>query len=152
MDPDRWTDEGELTELPEIPVVGEERVFWETSMDPVNLKIIAGPDLEIPMILDDPEKMAVREEIHERIQVEIYHVDRERAFQAEEILDIPPEWNKVKDLILDDRDILSENMIPEKRRRDEIFRGRRKRRKEDDIYLGRKTRTFSYCILEDAKS
>ena len=29
LDPDRWTDEGELTELPEIPVVDRERVFRE---------------------------------------------------------------------------------------------------------------------------
>ena len=67
MDPDRWTDEGELTELPEIPVVGRERVSRETDMDPVNPEIIAEPDLEIPMILGDPEEMAVREGIHERI-------------------------------------------------------------------------------------
>ena len=70
------------------------------------------------MILDDPEEMAVKEAIHERIQAEIYHEDREKTFQAEEMLDIPPEWHVVKDLILDDGDILSENMRPEKRRRD----------------------------------
>ena len=88
------------------------------------------------MILDDPE-MLVREGIHERIQAEIYHKDMERAVQAEETLDIPPEWNEVKDLILDDGDIWSENMRPEKRRRDEISRGWRKRRKEDDIRAGK---------------
>ena len=86
VDPDRWTDEGELTELPEIPIVDGERVFRETSMDLVNPEIIVGPDLEIPMILDDPEEMAVREGIHKRIQPEIYYEDRERAFQAEEML------------------------------------------------------------------
>ena len=42
VDSDRWTDEGELMELPEIPVVDGERVFQEMSMDPVNPKIIAG--------------------------------------------------------------------------------------------------------------
>ena len=85
------------------------------------------------MILDDPEEMAVKEAIHERIQAEIYHEDREKTFQAEEMLDIPPEWHVVKDLILDDGDILSENMRPEKRKRVEIFQGGRKQRKEDDI-------------------
>ena len=90
------------------------------------------------MILDDPEEMAVREGIHERIQVEIYHENKEREAQAEEMLDIPPEWNEVKDLILEDRDILSENMRPEKRMRDEISRSRRKRRKEDDIHAGKR--------------
>ena len=40
------------------------------------------PDLEVPIILDNPEEMAVREGIHERIQAEIYHVDKEREAQA----------------------------------------------------------------------
>ena len=76
--------------------------------------------------------MAVREGIHERIQAEIYHEDREREVQAEEMLDNPPEWNEVEDLILEDGDILEE-MRPKKRRRDEISQSRRKQRKEDDI-------------------
>ena len=37
--------------------------------------------------------MAVREGIHERIQEEIYHEDKERETQAEEMLDRLPEWN-----------------------------------------------------------
>ena len=96
-------------------------------MDPVNPKIIAVPDLEVPMIFDSPEEIAAREGIHERIQTEIYHGERERAFQAEEMLDTPSGWNEVEDLIMDDGDILVENMRPEKRRRDEIARGRRNR-------------------------
>ena len=59
--------------------------------------------------------MAAREGIHERIQAEIYHDDREREFQAEEMLDTPLGWNEVEDLILDDGDILAENMRPEMR-------------------------------------
>ena len=102
-------------------------------MDPVNPEIIAVPDLEVPMIFDGPKEMVMREGIHERIQAEIYHEDRERAFQAKEMLDTPPGWNEVEDLIMDDGDILAENMRPEKSRRDEITRGRRKRRKEDNI-------------------
>ena len=72
------------------------------------------------MILDNPEEMAMREGIHERIQAEIYHENKEREAQAEEKLDIPQERNEVKDLILEDEDILSENMRPEKSMRDEI--------------------------------
>ena len=72
------------------------------------------------MILDNPEEMGVREGVHERIQAEIYHKDKEREVQAEVMLDIPPEWNEVKDLILEDGDIFSENLRPEKRMRDEI--------------------------------
>ena len=71
------------------------------------------------MILNDPEEMAVREEILERIQAEIYHKDRQREVQAEEMLDNPPEWNEVEDLVWEGGDIL-EDMRPEKRRRDEI--------------------------------
>ena len=87
------------------------------------------------MIFDSPEEMAMREGIHKRIQAEIYHEDRERVFQAEERLEAPPGWNEVEDLIMDDGDILVENMKPEKRRRDEVARGRRKQRKEDDIHV-----------------
>ena len=67
------------------------------------------------------QKRWLREKgINERIQAEIYHENKERAVQAEEMLEIPPEWNEVPDLILEDGDILPENMRPEKRRRDEI--------------------------------
>ena len=38
------------------------------NMDPVNPKIIAVPDLEVPMIFDSPKEMAMRDGIHERIQ------------------------------------------------------------------------------------
>ena len=40
VDPDRWIDEGELTELPEISVGERERVYMETRPDPVNPEII----------------------------------------------------------------------------------------------------------------
>ena len=76
-------------ELPEIPVGDGDRLLKEMSMDPVNPEIIAVPDLEVPMIFDSPKEMAMREGIHERIQAEIYHEDRERAFQAKEMLDTP---------------------------------------------------------------
>ena len=98
-------------------------------MDPVNPEISAVPDLEVPMIFNSPEEMAAREGIYERILAEIYYEDRDRAFQAKEMLDTPPELNEVKNLIMDDGDILEENMRPEKRRRDEIVQGRRKQRK-----------------------
>ena len=45
-----------------------------------------------------------------------------RTARAEEMLEILPEWNEVPDLILEDKDILLENMRPEKRRRDEMER------------------------------
>ena len=42
-------------------------------MDPVNPEIIAVPDLEVPMVFDGPKEMAMREEIHKRIQADIYN-------------------------------------------------------------------------------
>ena len=45
------------------------------------------------MILDNPVG------INERIQEEIYHKDKDREAQAEEMLDRPLEWNEVMDLI-----------------------------------------------------
>ena len=41
--------------------------------------------------------------------MEIHHEDREREFQVEERLDAPPGWNDVKDLIMEDGEILEEN-------------------------------------------
>ena len=105
----------------------------ETRPDPVNPEITTDLDLEIPMIPEDPEEMAVREGIHERIQAEKYLENKEREAQAEEMLEMPPEWNEVPDLIMEDGDILPENMRPEKQRRDEISQGPKKRRKEDNI-------------------
>ena len=39
VDPDRWVEEGELTELPEISARERDRVFMEMRPDPVNLEI-----------------------------------------------------------------------------------------------------------------
>ena len=118
LDPDLWVDEGELTELPEIPV--EEVILREPCLDPVNPEVINTPDTDVPMILDSPEEIELREGIHERIQAERHHEAREEAFQAEERLDEPPAWNEVEDLMMEDGEILVEDIRPEKRSREEI--------------------------------
>ena len=64
--------------------------------------------------------MAEIEGIQVRIQAEIQHENRETRAQAEEMLEIPPEWNEVPDLIMEEGDILPENMRPEKWKREEI--------------------------------
>ena len=51
------------------------------------------PDLEIPVISEDPEEIAVRVGIHERIQTEIHHEDKAAEAMAEEMLEVPPKWN-----------------------------------------------------------
>ena len=126
VDHDRWIDEGELMELPELSLRERERVYMETGLDPDIPEVTTEPALEIQVIPEDPEKMAVREGKHKRIQAEIYHENKEREALAEEMLEIPLEWNEVPELIMEDVDILPENMRPEKQRRNEISRGWRK--------------------------
>ena len=77
--------------------------------------------------------MAEREGIQERIQAEIQNENKETRVQAEEILEIPPEWNKVKDQNMEEGDSLHGDLRPEKHKREEIPRGRRKQRNEEDI-------------------
>ena len=93
IDPDLWKDKGELTELPETPVGAV--MLREPCLDPVNPKVMNTPDPDVPMILDSPEEIEMREGIHERIQAEIHQEVREEAFQAEERLNAPPAWNEV---------------------------------------------------------
>ena len=66
LDLDGWVEKGELTDLPEIPVGEKDRLYLETRLDAVYLKVTAEPDLEVPMILDNPEEMTVREERNTR--------------------------------------------------------------------------------------
>ena len=133
VDPNGWVEKGELTELPEISLRGRERVYMETVPGPRSLEISAESAIDIQVIPEDPEEMAMREGIHKRIQAEMHHENKEIEARVEEMLEIPPEWNKVLDLMMEEGDILPENMRPDKRRRDEISQGWRKRRKEDDI-------------------
>ena len=79
-------------------------------------------------MVDTPEDVAEREGIHERIQSEMRNEEKEKVVQAEEMLEPPPVWNEVPDLILDDGDMLPEDLRPEKWKTEEISRGPRKRR------------------------
>ena len=51
----------------------------------------------------------------------------------EEMLEVPPEWNEVLDLMMEEEDVLPKATGSTKRRRNEISRMRRKGWKEDDI-------------------
>ena len=133
VDPDRWVDKGELTELPEISLRGRERVYMETVPGPRSPEISAESAIDIQVIPEDPEEMAVREGIHKRIQAEMHHENKEIEARAEEMLEIPREWNRVPDLMMEEEDILPEDTRPDKWKRDEISRGRRKQRSEDNI-------------------
>ena len=49
------------------------------------------------------------------------------------MLEVPPEWNEVPDLMMEEKDVLPKAKGSTKQRRDEISRGRKKRRKKDHI-------------------
>ena len=55
--------------------------------------------------------------------------------RAEEMLEVPPQWNEVPDLMMEEEDVLTKATGSIKRRRDEISRGWKKQRKEDNIWL-----------------
>ena len=58
--------------------------------------------------------------------------------RAEEMLEVPQEWNEVPDLMMEEEDILPEDTGSTKQWRDEISRGRRKQRKEKKTISGRR--------------
>ena len=92
---------------------------------------------------DTPEDIAEREGIHERIQAELQNGDTEKASQAEEMLELPPVWNEVQDLLMEDGDVISEDLRPRKHKRDKVARGRRKRRNEDDIRVDKRRHSLT---------
>ena len=54
------------------------------------------------MITEDPEVIAEREGVHQRIQAEIQCKGKEAETADEVMIEIPPEWNAVPDLIMED--------------------------------------------------
>ena len=67
LDSDRWLDEGELTKLPEIQIEEAKGRVRGQAEDSVELELYTEPDLDIPILPEDPEVLAEREGIHERI-------------------------------------------------------------------------------------
>ena len=59
-------------ELPKAPLGEGMRRHIEPSVDQRNLEILPEPALEIQIIFEDPEEIAVRKGMHERIQAEIH--------------------------------------------------------------------------------
>ena len=91
IDPDQWLDKGELMQLPEAPLGKVEMRSQELSVDLRDPEIPPEPELEIQVIPEDPKEIAEREGIHERIQVEIHHEDKEAKTRLEEMLEVPLE-------------------------------------------------------------
>ena len=101
VDPNGWVDKGELTELPEIPLRGRVRGYMEVVPGPRSPEISAEPIIDVQVIPEDPEEMAVREGIHKRIQAEMHHENKAIEARVEEMLEIPLEWNEVPDLMME---------------------------------------------------
>ena len=114
--PDRWLDVLKLTELLKAPLGKAERRPIKPSVDQRNLEIPFEPALEIQIVPEDPEEIAVREGIHKNIQAEIHHEDKEEEARAEEMLEVPPEWNEVPDLMMEDKNVLPEAAGSSKRK------------------------------------
>ena len=72
LDSDQWLDEEELTKLPQVPREETKVGAREQPEEQGRHELHPEPDLEIPVIPEDPEEIAVREGIHERIQEYIY--------------------------------------------------------------------------------
>ena len=71
-----------LTELSEIPrAEAYERVENEVKV-PCIQEADVGPYLEIPIIPEEPEDIASREGIYERIQAEMHHEDKKVEIMA----------------------------------------------------------------------
>ena len=67
------------------------------------------PELDLDILIlpedpEDPEVIAERGGIHERIQSEIQHKDKEGEVVAEEMLEIPSALNEVPDQMMEDKD------------------------------------------------
>ena len=79
-----------MTELPEVHRTEAGERLGNKAEAPGTSKADNGPYLEIPIIPEGPETIAMRGGIHERIQVEIRHEDKEAEAMAEEMLDALP--------------------------------------------------------------
>ena len=74
VDPDHYAEEGDLTELLEIPLREPERVYVQAELGvPVpETHLEQGIEVDLP---ETPAEIAEREGIHERIQVELRNGD-----------------------------------------------------------------------------
>ena len=98
-------------------------------------ELYPGPDLDLPIPPKDPEVLAEREGIHERIQAELQLEDKETEVFVEEMLEAPPAWKEVPDLMMV---VEEKRMMPEapvKQKMEELTQGWRKWRREEEIRL-----------------
>ena len=88
----------------EIPVEKAEVMVGNKAEDPGAPEVDTEPDLDIPIVPEDPDVFADREGIHKRIQAEIQHEDKDVEVLVEEMLEAPPVWNEVPALMMEVED------------------------------------------------
>ena len=93
-----------MTELPEIPIEKAEVGVGEQPEDQKRQELYPKSNLDIHILPEDPIAIAEREGTHKRIQSEIQHEDKEAEAAEEVLLEIPPEWNAVPDLLMEDKE------------------------------------------------
>ena len=82
-----------MTEPLEIPRVEAEERVENKAETPEIQEADAGPYLDIPIIPEEPEVIATREGIYERIQAEMHHENKEAEVMAKEMLEALPTWD-----------------------------------------------------------
>ena len=92
----------------------------------------------------EPEVVAMREGIHERRHAEIQHEEKEANMLAEEILNAPPAWNKIPDLMMKAKDGRMIPGVATKRKREEVDR------RNVNIPPGVSQRTCNPVTLQDS--
>ena len=123
IDLDWWLDKGELTELSEIPEEEAEVRVRKPLEDQRGSELYPEPDLDIPILPEGSKVITEREGIHDRIQSEIQHKDKEGKVTAEIFLEVSSAWNEVKDLIMEDEDGMMITEADTKQKRDKVPRG-----------------------------
>ena len=78
-----------MTELQEIPNKESKVGVRGQPEDQRRQELYPEPDLDIPILPKDPEAIAEREGIHDRIQFKIQHNDKEAEAAEEVMLEIP---------------------------------------------------------------
>ena len=119
-----------MTELPEAPLGEAERRSREPFVNWRDPERPPEPELEIYVTTENIEQVAVREGVHERIQAEILHGDKEAESTAEEMIEVPPEWNEVPDLMMEEEDFRPATVGATKQKRDEVAGGGENGRKK----------------------
>ena len=107
-----------MTELPKVHRTEAEEMLGNEAKAPVISETDNGSYLEIPTVHKEPETIAVRGGIHERIQAEIQHEDKEVAGNGRRVVRQSAGGNEVLDLMMETEDGGMITVAATKRKRD----------------------------------